>query len=405
TIAGLSQDIRKDYTKRLRLRDHYIRQRVSYYQAASEIIKKHPFFGVGPGNFAVSYRQNEKYKINTYNPNYVLNHVHNDFLEIWVEYGLFSLLAYLGIVSVFFYEWAKGFKNSDEPNQQMVFILIFCSLSGYLFYSLLTVAGRYTSSVFYFWVVMGIGYLYFIKEAQDEDKSILILNRLKGNKKISFAVAMAILLIFGATGKKILAHYVSDVYMSKAYGFASRGNYDEALKLLNHAIRLQDKSVEAYYQRGFVHFSENRIDRAIEDYDKVIEMAPNYVNVDFNLAACFYKKKDWINTIRLANISHRLFPDYLPNMMMLAYSYHNMGKHQKSLTYCDLILKRYKGHQPALKFRQKLEGILKQKEENYDGKTEFFHFNFDGAYGGCPYLSGVCQCTGRWGRSTYIDCS
>ncbi len=351
-IVFLSQDIQKDYSRRIKRSEYHIMQRLSFYQAAAEIITRHPFFGVGPGNFAVSYQENEKYKVKTYNPNDVLNHVHNDFLEIWAEYGLFSLLAYIGILSAFFHEWAKGFKKACKPDHQLGFVLIFCSLTGYLFYSLLTVAGRYMSSVFYFWLIMGIGYLY-IRDAQNEFVSVP--NRLKQNKRIAGIVTVFFLLIFGVGCKKILANYISDVYMSRGYDLASRGNYDESLKYLDSAVRLQTKAVEAYYQRGFVYFSKNRIDEAIGDYNKVNEMAPNYVNVNFNLASCFYKKRDWEKAIRMAEISHRRFPDYLPGMMLLAYAYYHKGQFQKAVTYCDQVLKRYKGHKAALSLRKKLK--------------------------------------------------
>ncbi len=356
-IVAFSPDIWKDYTKRLKHRNHYIMQRVSYCQVALEIIGNHPFFGVGPGNFARFHPQNETHRVNTSNPNHVLNHVHNDLLEIAAEYGLFSLLAYGGILLIFFYEWANRFKNADQPDQQLALILICGSISGYLFYSLLTVAGRYMSSVFYFWVVMGIGYLHLSEDDPDKNKFISIPNWLMGRKTLSFAVAITIFLIFGVTCKKTLANHVSDVYISKAYGLVSQRDYDKALEYLNRSIQLQGHAVEAYYQRGFVHFSKNRVDKAIADYYEVKEMMPNYVNVDFNLASCFYKKEDWEKAIQIAEVSHKRFPDYLAGMMLLAYTHYQMGQYQKAMTTCDQVLKRYKGHKAALSLRKKLKAF------------------------------------------------
>jgi tetratricopeptide (TPR) repeat protein len=346
-----------------------------FYLAAAEVIGRHPFFGTGPGNFPLAYPHNNIYKVKTENPNDVLTHVHNDFLEIWAEYGLFSFLAYLGVLAVFMYKWGKAFKRAEEPERQAALILLFCAIAGYICYSLMTVAGRYMSSVFYFWLVMGIGYIY-LKDTQGTEKSVLIPNPLRKNRKILWVIGVGIILIFGLTCKKILANYVSDVYMNKAYRLASQGNYDSALKYLNTAIALYPESVEGYYQRGFVYFSKRMPDRAFADYEKVSNMAPNYVNVNLNMASCFYQKQDWPNTIRMAEASYRLFPDYLPNLMTLAYCYYYMGKSQTSRMYYERIPERYQDLPQVLKLRQKLENILNKKEEkDYGKKAEFDHVN------------------------------
>jgi len=389
-IVFLSKDIQKDYAKRFRYFDYYAMQRIVWYQAAAEVIEREPFWGVGPGNFAISYSQNETYKVKTTNPNSVLNHVHNDFLEIWAEYGLPTLLAYLGVLLLFLHKWIRAFRQADTRIHQVRLILILCALSGYVLYSTLTVAGRYMSSVFYFWLVMGIGHLCIRDDEADGDPLISVSNTLRGNRKISAFIIVMMILIFGIACKKILANYISDVYICRAYGFAVRARNDKALKYLDSAIELQPASVEAYYQRGFVHFSKKQTDQAIADYERVSQMAPHYVNVDFNLASCFYREKDWKNAIRMASISHRLFPDYLAGMMTLAYAHHYNGQHQKSLSYCELILKRYKGHKPALQLRQKLEEILNKKEENYGSSSEGSNFGVDG--GGRLPDGCLCRC-------------
>jgi len=367
-VVLLSRDIREDYLKRLRHRSHYIDQRLTLYQAAAEVVGRHPLLGVGPGNFGVSYPENEKYKVNTHAPSQIVNHVHNDILEIWAEYGLFTLLAYLGILLLFARKWLTRFRDAGEPGEQTRLILICCSLTGYLSYSQLTVASRYVSSVFYFWLVMGIAYLYL---GETSDKAFFsVSNRLKLNRKVAFAVFfMAAILIFGPVYKKTLANYFADVYTGRAYGFAIQGDHDKALEYLNRAVASQSDAVEAYYQRGFAHFAKNQLDKALDDYRKVNDLVPNYVNVNFNLASCFYKKGNWPETIRMAGVSHRLFPDYLPPVMLLAYAHYHMGQFEKSLFYCDLVLKRYQGHKPALNLRQKLEKKFNKKEEDYDSNA------------------------------------
>jgi hypothetical protein len=92
----------------------------------------------------------------------------------------------------------------------------------------------------------------------------------------------------------------------------------------------------------------------------------------------------------MASISYRLFPDYLPNLMTLAYCYYYMGEPQTSVVYYERIPERYKDHPMVLKLRQKLEKILNKKEEkDYGKKAEFDHVNVGWA-NGAIYFPCVC---------------
>ena len=73
-----------------------ITQRLNYWRTAIAIIKDHPFFGVGPGNFQEVFL---KYKIGlSTNTRYA----HNIFLHTWAETGLLGLIALIYLISAFF---------------------------------------------------------------------------------------------------------------------------------------------------------------------------------------------------------------------------------------------------------------------------------------------------------------
>jgi len=73
-----------------------ITQRLNYWRTAIAIIKGHPFFGVGPGNFQEVFL---KYKIGlSTNTRYA----HNIFLHTWAETGPIGLIALIYLISAFF---------------------------------------------------------------------------------------------------------------------------------------------------------------------------------------------------------------------------------------------------------------------------------------------------------------
>ncbi len=356
-VCLLPGNVRQDFSRLASGEEMSVR--TSFYKAATEIIAKKPYFGVGPGNFVVSYPRNEKHKTLTADPNQVLNHVHNDYLEIWVEYGIFALLLYVGILLLFFKISLAALTKTDDSTQQLLHIATSCSLVGYLFYSTFTVAGRYMSSAFFLWVVIGIGYVSFQSSLQNT-KTITITNRLYGNSKLTGVAFVVILVLFGGLGKTAVASYVADVKVHRASLQTMKGDYQKALVYLEQALALNKKEVEAYYQRGYVNFNINLYEQAIDDYEQVQRLAPDYVNIAFNTASCYYRKNDWANAIKYAAISHAHFPGYEPNTVMLAFCHYYIQQPHIALNYCNLILNRNPNHEKILGLQNTLRQILQR---------------------------------------------
>ena len=334
----LPKNIQDDFFDLVKKRHQFSQlSRIQYYKAAAEIISKNPVFGIGPGNFVTSYPLNKTHKALTRNPDEILHHVHNSPLEIWLEYGLFALLAYLGILAAFFRKWIKKIMIQDHPSDRLMLLFVFFALIAYLAYSLFSVADKYMSSIFYFWLVLGIGYI-GIQSDQNTYGSIRITNKLKAHRKLSVLVMAAIGIIAAVSVKTAISNYQSDIFLKKAFTYASRERYDNSLKYYDKAIRLRPESVDAYYQRGYVYSQKGFYNRALEDYQAVQTLAPNYSNIYYKMASCYYLKKEWMDAIRMAKISHTHFPDYTPPIMILAQSYYYIGRPRKSLYYCNIFI-------------------------------------------------------------------
>lgn len=374
TISAIAMPdrIKNDFMIRFRHFGPHAEIRLSFFKAALEVVSRSPFLGVGPGNFRLSHIRNKTHKVDTYNPNRVLANVHNDFLETWAEYGVFALFAYLGVLAAFALKWMSAFKKEEDPNRRTVMASIACALTGYLFYSQFSAAGRHMSSVFYFWLVMGIGYLYL---NGTERKRIAFPNPLQKNKIVSVVCAAALVLAVAGTMKKMLANHVSDNYLKTAYDYYRDKKFDRALAYLDKAVGLRPKSVEAYYQRGGVNFGLNRIDRAAEDYMAVVKLTPGYVNVYYNLALCHYRMRNYEKAVWAAGETFETFPDYHPNLMILMYSTFRLNRFRESLRFCDAYLEKCKIFENAPVYKAtacrealELKKIMMEKLKEKGGK-------------------------------------
>ena len=87
-----------------------IDDRATYFQESMTIIKKHPLFGVGAGNYGLALVQQFPDKPNSY----YYQPVHNVFLFIWSEIGVLGLALWLILLFKLLLDGLKTIKISAE---------------------------------------------------------------------------------------------------------------------------------------------------------------------------------------------------------------------------------------------------------------------------------------------------
>ena len=244
----------------------------------------------------------------------------------------------------------------------MLLLCIAASLSGYIAYSLFTVATRFISSLLFFWILLAIGVIVSDKE----NLQLEIKTRLNRFAPSTVIIAAVLLVMFFGIAKTTVAYYVSDVHLKTAYDAASAKQFLKARRALNRAIALRPRSVEAYYQRGYVRFMRGEHDKALDDYRKVQEFMPHYLNTEFNMASCYYAQRDWPNAIRMAHESNTIFPGYFGPLRMLAFCYYYTMQPEKALDYCNKLLAIDRYEPKGEELKETLENILanRKKHEN-----------------------------------------
>jgi len=71
------------------------------------------------------------------------------------------------------------------------------------------------------------------------------------------------------------------------------GDYQAAEKHFDKAIRYDKNNPEAYYGRGCCKANMQRYQEAIVDFQKAIELKPDYANAYFNLGMMYFYINDY----------------------------------------------------------------------------------------------------------------
>ena len=69
-------------------------------------------------------------------------------------------------------------------------------------------------------------------------------------------------------------------------------DYKSAEETLTEAIRYDKNNFEAYYYRGCARVNAMKYDEAIADFEKAVELKPDYADAYFNLGRTYYIKHD-----------------------------------------------------------------------------------------------------------------
>jgi O-antigen ligase len=80
-------------------------------------IKASPWFGYGPGTASLFIQKNI--------PRFLIaTEPHNDYLKIWLESGIFTLLTYLYLYLAYLKKFVQGFKNENRPRLKMLTLFV-----------------------------------------------------------------------------------------------------------------------------------------------------------------------------------------------------------------------------------------------------------------------------------------
>ena len=77
----------------------------------------------------------------------------------------------------------------------------------------------------------------------------------------------------------------ADAYNNRGVAYGGKGDYDRAIADFDKAIQLKPDYADAYDNRGVAYGSKGDYDRAIADYDKAIQLKPDYADAYYNRGA------------------------------------------------------------------------------------------------------------------------
>src|SRR4030042_1222790 len=111
-----------------------------------------------------------------------------------------------------------------------------------------------------------------------------------------FSGLFVIIIFTGCAGVQkpsLDAHY----YFEQGIEYSEKGQYDNAISDFNKALEVNPNYADAYYNRGIAYGKKEQYDNEIPDYNKALEVNPNYAEAYFNRGVIYEKRGQYDNAI------------------------------------------------------------------------------------------------------------
>jgi O-antigen ligase/Tfp pilus assembly protein PilF len=369
-----------------------------------EMIKAHPFIGIGLGDFKLEFLEykakfletprGERYK-DLYIPQAL--QAHNDYLQMWAELGTLGLLIIGALIfMIFFNGWkrSKGFassptkgKGTEEGGERALAILLL--LSGVLSFM--------GDAFFSFPLHLPASALCLVVLLALLDSSYLgaSLQRVRPQRHSKRALAALASLLALTMITFAVRDFIADLYSTKGQALYEEGNLAQAKEALLKSLRWDFAPKEALFHLGVIYTKEGEYRKAKEVLERALSSSPRLTQF-FNLGVVALGMKDLEEAMRYLDLVTRIDPtdlDYLyqkAQVYLLAgrteegldilrgiiakdssyYQAHiRLGEHFEANGERDKALEHYEGALSAIKRR--LEGLLDQLKQPLLGKAEY----------------------------------
>ena len=149
------------------------------------------------------------------------------------------------------------------------------------------------------------------------------------------------------------------VYFKKGNALFDNGLYEKAVESYNKVIELEPSNIKAYFNRGLANQKLELYDQAIKDFARIIELKPDYTQAYFERGNVYFDKG--LNKEAIEDYSKTLEtdPDDMSSLFNRGLAYKRMKNYEAACQdfkkLCD------SGHEGACKIAKKLSGLIASK--------------------------------------------
>ncbi len=274
--------------------------RVVIWLNTLEIIKRHPVFGVGTGNFTYRYLDTVSPKVLA-NPEYRIyageytNAAHNEILQTWAEIGIPGVILLVWLFYLFYKTGFNGLKKQMEPQSRGLLLGSLGGMTALALYGMMSYPFHLPATCLSFLFLLSVP---MILHLTPDSASSQGEGKLGGKDTPSWfrwvrLTTLITLLIVCSIW--IICPLMSEIYFRQGKIEKILGNRNAAIENFEKASRLSDHA-DAEYNLGELLYREGRLDDALKVFQQSAQQRKDK-NIYNALANVYFFKKDYPKAI------------------------------------------------------------------------------------------------------------
>ena len=238
------------------------RVRLLIWRGAVDLAARHPFLGVGLGNFEFAYpevRSVEEWRLSRRD---VVDDAHNEYLHVAVETGLLGLVAFLWVLTRLARLTRDLLRSPESRNEALPLV---ASLAGLLFYAGFGFPLKNPVSGAYWW--MFLGYLSAMATTTRGGHATRTIPVAWTRVAAVPHAALAVLLVFGSL--------LADLHVRRMQVLSRQGRDREAEAEYQAALRLYFPLAWTHRLRFLIHDDRRMFPLLLAEYERLLSSRPN----------------------------------------------------------------------------------------------------------------------------------
>lgn len=299
-----------------------VQQRLDTYRMVWEIVKDHPWTGIGLGQLGV---QIPRYQAKPWAPSDYASHpytytehVHNEFLQFWAEGGLPGLLLFLVVLTAFFWTLYRFLKNPESKNEDRELLI---GVSGSLVALLIQSLSNFPLQVAPTAVLFG---LLLAAPLAMRKVAAPVLRAVSMVQKVVLVFAVALTALVG------LRAVAASVAFRDTVGESSLGHGQLGVYYGTRLVSLSPVNPKAWNAYAKALEVAGQPDQAFAAYQKAVGLNPNYVENLVPMANIRLQQGRFAEAVDLCRQALAVTPNYAAPLWPLAVSLFELKRFDES---------------------------------------------------------------------------
>jgi lipoprotein NlpI len=126
---------------------------------------------------------------------------------------------------------------------------------------------------------------------------------------------------------------------NRGLAYERRGEFDRAIQDFDRVIELRPDTSKAFYNRAIAYHKKGEFDRAIQDFDRVVQLTPDYAPAFRNRGNAYRGALAFDQAIQNYNEAIRLSPEYAVAFSNRGVAYLNKGMYDRAIQDFDQAIR------------------------------------------------------------------